>query len=370
MKKRALIFFTVMIFITTGCGRKERHNQSVKFENTSDILTFSLQYGDEKNQKVITENLLINKKNRAIQEIQLDNAIFLDIFRDPTNVMSTSQYYTNRVIIGGMNGGGHSIELIKDDSGSIRINEHKFNIIFYDEVEKKYITQTTSDDEMAGFNILNEALEKVDFIPYPGMASEFRTAAIYPYNLDTIIYAGHVDGKKFQVQKYDMKLKAWKNVAQLLQEEIYNGYDGYLYMSHNEKYPDWVSLTINSLWSIDKESKTKNINVLYFVNLKTGEVKETSIPLFSKTPIVSMPGVDVSMMQTKDRVVILDMNPEGIKVLREINVEDIVPYGEQHINSVLQYGGDDIVINAPNGILKYDFNTKKGEYIYDNGADL
>jgi len=363
-RKRIFVVFLFLILIASSCTQAQQ-TEGLKIQDMRDVVTFSMMRA-EGNNNVITKNLLIDKNSKQEQEIQLTGGTFWDIL-PMQDLMSVSQYYSSRLIMGALNGGGRSIELIKDNNGMITATEHPFNIVLYDGFEKKYITQTRPEDGAQGFNILDEKLNKLDFIPLPVPEEKINSGFVQPYSLDTILYVGDVNGKKFQVQRYDTVKKVWQDVAALLEPEVYDGYFGYAYMSYNDKYPDWASFIIGLLAAPDKPKK--EINALYFVNLQTGEIKKEQLPLFDVTPIASMPGMPVSVIQTKDRVAILDMNPDGVQVLKELYVEDLVPFGEQHINSVLQYNTDDILIRNPNGILKYDFKTKQSEYVYTTAVE-
>jgi hypothetical protein len=358
--RKIFIVFLFLILIASSCTQAQQ-TEGLKILDMRDVVTFSMMR-TEGNNNVITKNLLIDKNSKQEQEIQLTGGTFWDIL-PMQDFMSVSQYYSSRLIMGALNGGGRSIELVKDADGNINVTEHHFNIVFYDEKETKYVTQSREGEE--GFNILDEKLTKIDFIPLPVSEDEINSGFIYPYNLETIFYVGDVNGKKFQLQKYDMETKQWQDVVQLLSKEEYNGYGGYASMSYSEQYPDWASFTINSLWAQDHKSEPKGVNTLYFVNLKTGEIKTEPIPLFSEEPVVTMPGLNVSFMQSKDRIVLLDMNPAGAKVLEELYVENLVPFGEQHINNIVQYTGDDMIFATPDGLIKYDFTTKQSEYVYD-----
>jgi hypothetical protein len=364
-QKRLFIVFLFLLLIASSCQTQGQQIGGLKIQDMRDVVTFSSMYADRDN-NVIIKNLLIDKNSKLEEEVELTGGTFFDIL-PMQDLMSVSQYYSSRLIMGGLNGGGRSIEVVKDEHGGLSVIEHPFNIVFYDEIAKKYITQTIPEDGAQGFNILDEKLNKVDFIPLPVLGEEINSGFVQPYNLDTILYVGDADGKKYQVKQYDMKEKQWKDIAQLLEQEVYDGYFGYAHMSYNDKYPDWASFTIGTLAAPDKAAK--EINTLYFVNLKTGEIKTEALPLFAVTPIVTMPGMPVSVMKTKDRVAIIDMNPDGVKVLDELYVEELIPFGEQHINSVLQYNTDDILIRNPNGILKYDFKTKQSEYVYTTAVE-
>jgi len=362
MKQKLFIVFLMAILLATGCQMKEQKAELLDWANVQDILTFTERTVDKNSGDVITQNLLIDKSTGNVIEVKVGTD-FTDIF-PPGDRLSAAQYYNDRMIMGSLNGGGHSIEFVKDADGKLKVNEYDFNILFYDETQKKYVTQTTPDDGRQGFKILNETMQQEDFIPLPITEAEAEAAPmmIDVYNLDTILYVGDVNGKRFQVQKYDMATKQWTDVAQLLSKEIYDGYEGFAYMSYNEKYPDWATFTINSLYT--RALEQRKIDTLYFVNLKTGEMKQSPIPLLSESPIVTMPVLPVSFMQSKDRVVVLDMDPAGAKVLEELYVENLIPYGEQHINGVMKYDDNGLILSSPDGLIHYSFKDKKSEYVY------
>lgn len=344
--------------ILSACAGPELQNKNLNFQKVQDIAIFTNSYVSKTTNDVVSENLLIDIQNKNVETIDTNNINFIDIFPSGER-MSISQYYKDRLIIGDLNGGGKSVEIIQKNGQQIEIQTHDFNILFYDDAQQKYITQ-----DKEGFNILNNELEKIDFIPLPVSIDKINMGSIYPYNLDTFLYVGDFNGEKFQVLKYDVNQQTWVNIAQLLEPDVYEGYMGYAYMSYNERYPDWASFTMGALFSQDKPKK--DINALFFVNLKTGEVKKSDFPLslYNDRAILSMPYMKNSVIQTKDRVVILDMNPEGVQVMNELYVENLAPASDQHINSVVQLNDDYMVISTPEGLIKYSFVTQEADYIY------
>jgi len=362
MMKKIMMTFVAFIVVATGCAPTQKSNGQIQVTNINDMVPFVSMDVDRVTNEVIVRNILVNKEKKDITDVTLTGGSFNDIL-PPEVKISTAQYYSDRLIIGAMDSGGRSIEFVQE-GGAVAIREHKFNIGYYDENQKKYITQTRPEDEEDGYRILNAAMGQEDFIPLPVDSEDIsRTGTIQAFNLETFLYVGDKNGKKFQVEKYDMEAKRWTNVASLLPEDVYNGYEGYADMSYDEQYPDWVALTIHTLYN--DTFAPKEINKLFFVNLRTSEIRERNIPLFAQEPIRTTSTKGISMIQSKDRIVILDMNPDGVQVIEELAIENIVPFGEQHINSVEQYTSADMVINTPDGLIKYTFATRESEYILD-----
>jgi len=290
------------------------------------------------------------------------------------------------------------VTFIDDGTGRVHVKEHNFEIVYYDEQTHQYIVRPASTDTINAFYILNERMEKEAEIVKPtgGETTKYATQA---YNLDTIIYFGDMNDKKFQVQKYDMQTKQWKDLAELLPQEVYEGYEGYAQPSFNTAYPDWVAFTIDMLWTPhdeadvqteeeadrifalsneaferEKEKKTnegladgrlKRINTVYFVNLKTGEIKQDTTPVIFEGGLSRIPEMDTSIVLNENKLVMVRMNPNGIEVINEFATADILPAGEIHINNIVQYTADDITFWTSNGLVTYTFGTGHSEYLYD-----
>jgi hypothetical protein len=411
--------------------------QRLHFTNVKDAFPFTVYTPlDDGNYGVNTQNLLINQQTREVQEITLTNGDF--------NELSSHlplQRYKDRVI---MSGTGKTIELVQEDDENIKVNEYDFNVLFYDENEKKYVTYETPtfDDLQApeeapiilpfgDFHVLNDQLEEVDFIPAPEeMKDGFEGyGQIEVYNLDTIIYIGDSNGKQFQVKKYDLATKSWQTFAELLPQESYEGYRGHAEMSYVDSHPDWVAFKVDTLIS-DEYIKTSNerikvrlderelvernrpetgnlsdeeieklkaekdafwdkfeaeiqaydaealannqlkkIDKVYFVNTKTGEVKEDTLPVEVDMILLSSPNMNAVVTYNRDGVTVIDMDPAGIKVLATLSADDLFPSRVEsdfkRVNKVLAYDVEQLILSTPNGLLKYNMVTQESEYLYE-----
>jgi len=409
--------------------------QRLHFANIKDALPFTSHKPlNNDDYGVTTENMLIDQRTKEVQEIKLTNGDFNSIIdRAPM------QRYSDRVIMSGM---GKTVELVQEDNENIKVNEYDFNVLFYDEIQKKYVTyesQSLSEGQtrptFEGFHILNDMMDKVDFIPAPAeMNNEFEGHGyVEVYNLDTIVYVGDGNGKQFQVKKYDLTTREWQDLAELLPQEVYDGYSGHATMSYSTAHPDWVAFNVDTLVSdeyvraskeridaeIDKrelkelgraeyehlsdeeverliadkklrrmefeaEEKAveeqaiagqhvKKINQVYFVNTKTGEVKEETMPVDLNMPVLNSPGMNVSVVYDSKNVTVIEMDPMGIKVSATLSADELFPFEAEsdfrRINKVLSYEDDTLVLSTPNGIVRYNVATKQSEYLYELSSD-
>jgi len=219
-----------------------------------------------------------------------------------------------------------------------------------------------------------------------------------------------VDGEKFQVKKYDLVTGQWQDLTQLLQREVYEGYLGHVGMSYTTTYPDWVAFHIDRLYADDygraereyelaeeaarglkysereienvaehkqqafemtaiDEGRLKKINQVYFVNVRTGQVREQMMPVQFERSIFNTPGSSVAIGKTRDNIYLLDFNPHGITILETLPIGDMFPDDTvralRKINNVIAYNGEDLLFETTRGIVKYTLATQQSEYVVD-----
>jgi len=423
--------------------------QFLNIEDLKKIVPYMAEpYRDPRSQAA-RESFLVNKDTKE----RIDIVLTKGALRDYVSPWTSPQYYNDRMIMSGTPIGEHgpekgrSLMLVKDNEGRVEVQEYDFEIVFYDETEHKYVVRADDDDRDNIFYVLNENMEQEMVIGKPA-GSENADVLTNVYNLNTIVYTGKIGDKQFQVQKYDIATNTWHNIAELLSQDVYEGYEGIAEMSYNEANPEWATFRIGMLWqpkmigdymkieigdetimsdidygmimkgegadevtidfddikekvrevqsmeegtealesgledflmvTMDEEMEAemqryfeeqlangqlKQIDALFFVNLKTGEVRTGDLGDLSQGTLVSMPGMKTSILYNEDKLAIVEMNPADVRIVKEIPMTALLPGGRDYINTIVQHTDEDIIFWTLNGLVKHTFATGQSEYL-------
>jgi hypothetical protein len=407
MNKKIWLVLGASVLIASGFQVQKQEAHHLNFININEVVPFTLQGFDVNDNELKTENFLIDKYSKARTDVKLAEVNFSSIHASPGGM----QYYNDRLIMNSHD--GKSIELIKESTGDLKVNQYNFEIVLYDEAQKKYMTRPTVSGTKKGLYILDEKMSQERFIPLPAVERAFMPGgSLQAYSLDTIIYVGDADEEKFKVKKYDMTTGQWDDLAALLPPHVYEGYEGNVNMSYSVSHPDWLAVHIDKLYNKDymkqermydlvaaeaqglkysehdekvssafereaqaravaavAEGSLKQIEQVYFVNIHTGEIRVQGMPIQLDRPIFHQTSTGVGIGQSKDNIFLLDMNPFGIRVLEELPIAQMFPPETasmwRKINHVIAYDGTDLLFNTTGGIVMYNNATKQSEYVVD-----
>jgi len=167
------------VLIASGFQVQKQDGYSLNFTKISDAVPFTLRSFDIHTNELITENFLIDKHSKTRTDIKLADLSF-------SQFGSKIRYYDDRLIMS--EHGGKSVELVKESTGDLKVNQYNFEIVSYDAKQKKYVTRPSVRGTKKGLYILDEKMSQERLIPLPVAEEEFMNGgSLEAYNLDTIV---------------------------------------------------------------------------------------------------------------------------------------------------------------------------------------
>lgn len=372
--KRYINLVAGLLLLLAGCSAIPNEDNTsstssisdIQITNIKDIVPITKELVD--NGTITLKSFIVNTTNG--ERINTDSLFeevpnFFTLFGNKT-YDSNYQYYTDQLVVGCQSCGGTSYVYRTDNDQHLVIDTVNYNIVYYDEDKKTYLAQTQE-----GYVLLDNNYQVKD--QYPVLSDNNINAdddvfQLKAYGLDEIYYVGKYGGKPYQIMKYDINSKQLKLVYDLIEALNAQGIaiDGNAefnpaityYKNQGEAY---LMLLLNKAWN----GKDDFVLINKIVMINSNDDSISFEDAYDETD-VAYPQLDFSynVMQSSDMISLFKLENKQIIRFKEYYAEDIINDEDNHINYIYRIDENEIIMNVPSGVMKYDIQSNTSTQLY------